>query len=113
MSAAHVLGVEDYQRPVSRTVEPNVPAPSAKPKAYKKITPNAVLVRKACMEVIEDKAASRRDKLRAAALLAGLVKLGKAKPRGKAVGRSDVTKGNIRELLSAAASSPAVRQETE
>ena len=113
MSAALILPVEQYQQQVSQTADSATPAPKPKPKHFKKITPNAVLVRRACMEIIEDKTASRRDKLKAASILAGLVKLGKAKPRGKAAkGRSDVTKGNIRELLSEAASSPAVRQET-
>jgi hypothetical protein len=95
--------------PAETSKKPNLSAL----RAAKKPPRNEALVRRACLEIIENKNAPYREKLRAASLLAGLVKLGKAKPRGKAVkGRSDVTKGNIRELLSEAASSPSVRHET-
>ena len=68
------------------------------------------LTLQACREVIESKDSSFREKLRAAEILQKMTRQPRAKPRGKS--KPDVTKGNIRELLSEAASSPAVRQET-
>jgi len=48
-------------------------------KAAKKPPRNEALVRRACLEIIDNPKAPYREKLRAASLLAGLVKLGKTK----------------------------------